>query len=514
MNQYLKAKEPLFHIEHFQGVKTLEPCHVKIIEAVQQNNRVCISACHGIGKTFTLAKLVLWFLSSHVSSKVLTTAPTNRQVNSLLWSEIRKGFKHANMHLGGEILETPNWKIAEDWFAIGYSPDKGPEGARDGSSSSSSFQGFHAKDMLIIIDEATGVPKSIWSQIESMSTSGNVKIVGIGNPTTKNCTFYEHFSSRIWKSLNLSCFDSPNLQMNGFNNLNDLREELSKLMQLPDDEMRARIQSYKVKNKSLVTANWVMTMALPDGWGIDSIPFKTRVLGEWPEIEDDVFFPEHVVTKAHQRREEPKPITKRYIGIDPARFGTDKSVITVIENFTQVKRYEIVGKDTSFQAGKITQIVRDCQRVEDEKILVDATGVGGGVLDQLKQNQAQGLIPESISLIEIHFGETADEPLDDKIKQQKDKERYYNKKAKIIDLLAKDIQDNLCLTDYEVYKNELPGLLYSYDNKGRMKVENKDDYIKRTGKTSPDSAESLAIANYGRHTKGLRRKLQPRITAL
>jgi hypothetical protein len=514
MNPRLRRlkEDPEFHIERFQGVKTLEACHRKIIEAVKKYNRVAIKACHGIGKTFTLARLVLWFMSTHKPSKTLTTAPTARQVNELLWDEIRKGHRQSRYPIGGEVLENPVWKFREEWFALGYSPDKGREHAKEGQINLSSFQGFHSPNQLLVLDEATGIAKNIWDQTEGMMTSANAKMVAIGNPTTKNCEFYRKFQSRIWTPISINVFDSPNLIANNILNEEDLKRELDRLLSLSDDEMRLEMQKYRVVSPAITTTQWVMTMALPTEWGLDSIRFRTRALGEWPEVEEDAFFTERDVQKAITRRTQEIP-TSRYIGVDPARFGNDKSIGHIIEGFKVISKFEMSGKDTHQQAVEIISRLNKLPRLKDEKILVDSTGVGGGVADTLKAKQKEGLIPKSILIVEVNFGERADEDSDPKWKRERDIDRYANKKAKVLDLLSQDIKSNLCLLNDEVYKKELPTLLYDYDNKGRKRAESKDDYKARTGMPSPDTSESLAIANYGRHVNTVS-QIKPGVIAL
>lgn len=501
------------HIRYVQGVTTLNKCHHALIKMIQENDRVAVRACHGIGKTFSLGRIVPWFLTTHPNSKVLTTAPTNRQVNHLLWAEIRKAHKNAIVPLGGKILETPHWKIGEDWYALGYSPEKGKRGEREGESSQSAFQGFHAENMLIVIDEATGIPPAIWNQIEGMATSGNVKIVAIGNPTTKNCHFYSLFGSRAWANMHLSVFDSPNLSCNRLYNIDALRIELKKLLEMSPREMQHRFSQYTTKNASLVTAKWVMTRALPDEWGIDSVPFRTRCLGEFPEIESDVFFPDDLIASTINR-EVPGESRVRYYGLDPARFGTDASVLTILDGHKLSARIEMHGKDGMAQANRVAKEIIARPRLPDEKVIVDATGVGGPILDRLIEMQSEGLIPKDITFVEFHNGGSAGEEEDPEATQKRDNDRWANKKAKALDLLAQDMS-SISIPELEapVYKRELPTLIYDYDSKGRKRAESKDDYKARTGKASPDSSESLAYANYGRYvTKTNKKRTKLRIT--
>lgn len=514
-----KVKDPMWYTREILGVPYIPLAQQKIIKAVKEYDRVGVTACHGIGKTFTLGSLVPWFLTAHPMSNVITTAPTNRQVNALLWNEIRQRVRNAKIPLGGELLETPKWKLTEKWFAEGFSPQKGSKESRSGETNNSSGQGYHAEDFLGIMDEATGIPAMMWEQFNSMATSANAKLVAIGNPTTKNCEFYEKTKSRLWHFVSLSCFDSPNLTVNGIHTKDDLKRLLDRLNDMSEEEMRYTIARFKVVHRSLVTLQWVITMAL-DEWGFNSIPFKTRVLGEWPDIEVDIFFSEHMIEEACLRTEgTDKKIFCRYYGMDPARFGRDKSIVTIIENVTQTQRIEMNGKegikkDLMVQANKLAHIIINSTRVPDEKVLIDSTGVGSGVTDRLREMQREGLIPKTIAIIELHNGNDADDENDPDWKREKDKERYGNLKAKVIDLLAGDLEDKLCLTTHDIYKRELPGIIYSYDSKGRKVVESKDAYKKRTGRPSPDNAESLAYANYGRHIQAKKQKPLPRATAL
>jgi len=45
------------------------------------------------GKSTLLAWLVLWFISTHFPCKVGTTAPTERQLKDILWTEIGTWFR-------------------------------------------------------------------------------------------------------------------------------------------------------------------------------------------------------------------------------------------------------------------------------------------------------------------------------------------------------------------------------------------------------------------------------------
>ena len=56
----------------------------EIADALTKHRRVAVKAANGVGKTYLAADLCLWFLYTHTPSVVLTTAPTWRQVETLL----------------------------------------------------------------------------------------------------------------------------------------------------------------------------------------------------------------------------------------------------------------------------------------------------------------------------------------------------------------------------------------------------------------------------------------------
>jgi len=478
--------DPVWHVEEFQGVKTLEPFQKDILRAISDNERVCISACHDIGKTFTLAKAVLWMGSVFPGAKIITTAPTFLQVEKLLWSEIRAGYKNSAKPLGG-IMLTTSWKLDHDWFALGFSP-KEDAGPVDIQGSDSRFQGFHGKLTVIIFDEATGVTPKRYIQTGGMMTSGHVKWICIGNPTTKNSPFFKLFGNPMWKKIKLNCFDSPNLIANGITNKADLFSLISEIEDLPDDDKLSRIKSFKIVKPHLLTLQWVVGAALE--YSTDSPYFVSKALGEFPDEDSRSIITMSQVETAQRRTGE--KIGVRSMGIDPARFGPDKTVITIIEGNQQTYRKALKGYDTVEVVGFVVDLINKFTDHYDKEIIcVDATGLGSGVFDLLKENRQLKIIPQDIILRECHFGASC-------IKE-KDKKKFVNLKAKIFIDLRDDLKKDLAIIADDVYLGELPSIISKFDSKGRYVIESKDEYKKRTGLKSPDNADSLALANFGRH---------------
>lgn len=95
----------------------------EIIRAVFKHQRVTVKSCFGVGKTAISARIALAFQIAYSDSIVITTAPTFRQVENVLWREIRQAVKQAKVPLGGKILKT-RYEIDERWYMLGLSSDK------------------------------------------------------------------------------------------------------------------------------------------------------------------------------------------------------------------------------------------------------------------------------------------------------------------------------------------------------------------------------------------------------
>jgi hypothetical protein len=406
-----------------------------ICEEITKNRRLVIPSGHGIGKTWIAARLALWFLFCFYPAKVITTAPTWSQVEMLLWSEISKAYNTSKFNLGGRLLQT-TLKIDEDWFAIGFST-RGKASEREYGAPK--FQGFHSKNLLVILDEGPGVEHEIWTSIETLITGENNKIIAIGNPTSPSGDFFNACKSPLWKKIEVSCFDHPNVKEN------------------------------RIIVPGAVTTGWINERR--DEWGEDSPLWISKVLGKFPAEGTDTLIPltwaEACIGLALSEE------GQRKLGVDVARFGDDQTVFTKIFGHVVKSQEAVNKKDTSWTSGKVKSM-----NMSDKFDIVgiDDTGVGGGVTD--------GLVEDGdVEVDAINFGESAIE--DDK---------FENRKAELYWVLREDIRDKkISLPDDKELINQLCSIKFSFTRKGRIKIESKDE-MKKRGFKSPDKADSLAIA--------------------
>jgi hypothetical protein len=330
-------RDPAWWCQHVVG-DTLWGKQIEIIESVRDNPRTAVRSCHGSGKTWTASRTAAWFLLTHLRSKVITTAPTFRQVEHLLWAEINAMHLKSAFPLGGKILNT-EWKLEPGWFAFGAATDDPDK-----------FQGVHAEGgVLVIIDEAGGVAPNIWAAVEgNMTNPENCRLLAIGNPTDRSTQFYREFTTPGTHCITISAMDTPNFQ------------------------------STDITHPYLITRAWADDKA--KRWGIDSPMYRSRVLAEFPDAGTDTLIPLSRIEAARARTIEPSLPTE--IVVDVARFGGDESVIGLRRGDTVRTVWSARSNDLMELAGHAIAM----RRTHDaETIKVDSIGLGAGVVDRLKE---------------------------------------------------------------------------------------------------------------------------------
>lgn len=400
----------------------------EILNAVARYPRVAVRSCHGVGKTKTAAWVALWFLHCFRRSKVITTAPTWAQVKNLLWREIRSEHAKAKYNLGSECLTT-NLEIDSEWFAIGLSTNE-----------SERFSGYHAENILLIVDEASGVSQDIFDAAEGFMTSVNGKMLLIGNPTRLDGEFYQAFKSSFYHKIHISAFDSPNLKAG------------------------------KIVRPYLVTPEWVEDKK--EKWGEESPLYQVKVKGDFPQSSDDTLIPLAWIEAAEARFLEAQDSSPIEIGVDVARFGSDDSVITVRKGIKSYIHSTIHGQDTMELTGRIIQAFKEA---EAQRIKVDVIGVGSGVVDRLSELR--------FPIIAMNGAEAARDP-----------EKFINKRAEWYWSLRERYKEGaIAIEQNDELEGELASIKYKYDSRGRIQIESKEEIKKRSQK-SPDRADSQNYA--------------------
>lgn len=410
---------------------------IDMLRSVFRHRKTAVKSGHKTGKTFTLAVAALTFLHLYRPSVVITTAPTNRQVKELLWQEIHRLYRQAEAAgrpLGGELLEC-KYKISPGHFAIGFSTDKQDAGVK--------VQGWSGENVLIVFDEAGGVPREVWEVANTALQAPNARMIAAGNPHDAATPFYDTCLSNSWHTITMSSWDSPN----------------------------ARTGQQIIPG--LASREWCQEML--EEWGEESPVYQFRVLGEFPAAGSKTLIRLAWCEAARDRAALPPGY--RCGGCDVARFGEDKTVVIGL-NGGHVETIERVARwDTVEVAGKVTQMYRAHNW---ESIAIDDTGLNG-VSDQLAR--------AGLNVIRVNFGSKA---FDDGA--------YGNIATEMFALLARTLKDGELsgLPRHGDLFRELTGRQYSFTLKQQMRLESKEDFKSRIGH-SPDDGDALMLANYARH---------------
>jgi hypothetical protein len=424
----------------------------EILESVRDNPRTAVRSGHGIGKTLTAAVAVLWFLDTHPRSRVISSAPKWSQVEKLLWHEI--GQLHARAQGRPEARDRAVFAVEPLKTEIQLPDGRYGLGLSSKPENSESFAGHHAPHILVVYDEASGIHPSIFEVGEGYMTTDGARALLIGNPTRTTGEFYEAFHRKRaeYATLAISALESPAITGE----------------QVPD-EVRA----------ALTGKAWV------DGrrraWGEDSPMFQVRVLGRFARAGDDTVMALGDVEDAQDRVIEPvSPVSQEQavVGVDVARFGSDETVIAA----RHCQRVRIVetyaGKPTTFTAGRVAhhaRVLRE-QAGAEPIVVVDDTGVGGGVTDQLV---AQGFEVRA-------FNASA---------RAHDPRRFPNRRSELWFTMTAEL-GRIDLDDDEQLAADLTAPRYGYDAQMRQVVEAKAETKKRLGR-SPDRADAVMLTVVG-----------------
>lgn len=409
---------------------------------------IVVTSCHASGKTYVLGDIVNGELFPYKDSVVLTTAPTWKQVKNTLWRQIKRAYNRAERNkrpLGGSLIQT-ELNISETWYALGLSTSE-PE----------NFAGYHSERMLIVMDEASGVSDEIDEAVDGIAAGGLVVIVKIGNPTKINGHFARDAKRSDVVKITISCFDTPNFTANGIKTVDDLTLE--------------KCQCAEVVVAGLITPMWVYR--LKEKYGVDSDVFRVRALGKFPKAESDTFMSIDMVQDAINRT-----VTQRglvIIGVDVARFGSDKSVVTVRQGMKVIEKFVYEKIDTMELVGNI---INDTSKYQDKVYNVDVIGVGAGVGDRLKE---QGF--------KVNMVNVAEKP-NEKVQDDESMPNFGNLRAEAY-FRTKDALKYLDLPEDDDWF-ELCNLKYKFDSAGRLFIESKDE-MKKRGLHSPDTADSLML---------------------
>lgn len=348
-----RLKDPVVWAKEKAGID-LWSKQQEIVRSVETHKQTAVRSAHGTGKSLLASILACWWIDTHPLGEayVISTAPSRQQVHSVLWEAMRT--IHSKADLPGEIQISDRWVIDGKEVGIGRRPaDHQPH----------SFQGIHRKYVLMLIDEACGVPKWLWDAGISITTSEHCRILAIGNPDDPNSEFKFKFDPRsAWHNIKISIWDSPNFS----------GEDVSKEAQ------------ENLSDKSYVEV-------AEQDWGIGTAIWQSKIEGNFPEEDENAVIPVSWVQDAYARYEmfeEIDDITKpaalkqaKILSVDVAYTGRDKTVIAHYQPPRFTKFEEFNPKNQK----ELYKLITERANRQIDKIVIDVGGgYGSGVFEMLR----------------------------------------------------------------------------------------------------------------------------------
>lgn len=432
-------------LEHFPGPRKWQRQILSDLrDHIKQNNgkvdfdtaRLAIASGRGIGKSALVSWLTIWMLSSRIGSTTIVSANSEAQLRSVTWAEITKWLA---MSLNSHWFEIAATRIMPaKWLTELVERDlkKGTrywsvEGRLWSEENPDAYAGVHNFDgVMLIFDEASGIPDSIWSVSDGFFTENTPHRfhLAFSNPRRNTGYFYETFHSK-----------------------------------------RAFWQTRVIDARDVEGTDKNLYQRIIDEYGPDSYQASVEVYGNFPSEGDDQFIGSTLVDDAMKRtpaRDATAPIV---IGVDPARFGADATVIAVRQgrDILELRRHR--GADTMEVAGHVIDAIEE---FKPALVCIDEGGLGAGVVDRLKEQRYK--------IRGVNFGNKA-----------KNQTMWGNKRAEMWGAMRDWLKTGHIPTD-RFLKTDLISPRTKPDSKGTLFLESKKD-MKARGLASPDAADAIAV---------------------
>lgn len=389
--------------------------------------RLAVASGHGVGKTALVSWLNHWFVALHPHPQSVTTANTMNQLIGKTWRELAFW---SNM----SVIE--HWF---DWTATRFT-HADPQHRKTwyaqavpwSANNTEAFAGLHARDVMVIFDEASAIDDVIWEVTEGAMTTPGAIWLAFGNPT-RNTGRFRH------------CF--------------------------PGGDFAHRWQSFKVDSRTAKMANKAQLDEWVEDYGEDSDFVRVRVRGEFPRASSAQFISSELVTECMKRQIEGYEHEPIVVGVDVARFGDDQTVIPVRQGLKVLGMHKFRGKD-NVEVARLAVGIRD--EYDADAIFVDGVGLGAGVVDVLRDMNIPNVFDVVVS------------------EKAQDFEKYSNKRAELWGRMRDWLMRGASLPDDKELRAHLTGLEYGYNTKMQIQLEKKTD-MKKRGLESPDCADALAL---------------------
>ena len=476
-NDWNKFSRDIFNVK-------LDPAQQEILHSVQVNRRTSVRSGNARGKDYVAAVSSLCFLYLNVPSKVVNTAPTDRQVRKIMMAEIAKIHKNARIPLGGEVLMNQ----------IKFShPDRCLLAFKTMDYCDEAWTGFHSPHLLVVVTEASGIEQRTFDNIESILT-GDSKLLIVFNPYHTTGEAYNSSKSSQYHQFKLSCLDAPNVTAKqtvipGQVDYPWVIEKIQKWCVPIDPPENIRSDDAKKQSGMPHTANH--DFEFEGQWYRPNDLFRIKVMGEFPEKSHDQLIPLSWVEAAIERWKERASediIGDLKLGVDVAGMGSDFTVFVHRYDNYVAKIENHQGIDNMAVAGMIHNIL---SAHEKSAALIDTIGEGAGVCSRLTE--------QKLNAISAKFSESAKLKSGKELTDLTNERKFVNMRAycwwAIRDALDPQLGANLALPPNDELIQDLTEPRWNWTSDGRIMLEEKSE-IKKRLRRSPDFGDALALTYY------------------
>lgn len=457
---------PVAFCENILGFKPWAK-QVEILEAVRDHSRVAVRSGHKIGKSNTAGILALWFYCCFDDARVTLTSTTSRQVDQILWREIRMLRARSGRCIACKQADPDGHVIARPCEHSALIDGEQGELARTGLTSSDfrEVKGFTAKEaeavagisgrnLLYLPDEASGIGDDIFSAIEG-NRAGGARICMFGNPTKNEGEFYEAFHGKAayYYTITVSSEETPNVV--------EGREVIP----------------------GLATRDWVEEKR--QEWGESSPMFTIRVRGLHAIAEAGKIFSIHTITQSEQRWADTSPAGRLFIGLDPAgESGSgDETVFSARRGFKHLLLQAHRGLNEEQHLTQLLLYIKDLKLQRETPVVVlDREGSVGSKVYIALRNYAEAN-PQAFELVAVRASDKALRMAD----------TYDRMRDALAANLEQWFRDGGAILEDSKLEKELHVFEWKQAINGRFKVTPKDVVKKLIGR-SPDRYDALALS--------------------
>ncbi len=443
--------DPVWFVHDYLGRPTFDK-QDEIISSVKENRRTAVKGANASGKDYMSGNILNWWEFVHDDGIVIVYGPTMRQVQEIIWLEARRAFSGSLKWLPGHMYpRAPHYYIDDYRYAQGFSAKPDEQGT--------GIQGFHSPNTLLIITEAHAINAA---EIDALIRLNPSRVLMTGNTLVTAGEFYEAFFEKTWlyNGITISAFDTPNIRQQ-------------------DNMIPGMIQQVDVDETARE-------------YGIDHPMYYAKILAEFPDTLEDTVLGRRALMDAVERRHEAVEaneddvLPKASLACDVARFGDDDTVAYRRQGRHNQVVWRAHGQDLMRIAGALRLMCEEDPEIDT--VIIDDTGLGGGVTDRLREEPIRG---GAVRVVAFLGGSRA-----------VNRRRYVNLISEAWSEAAKAFkadptngaEPQITIDNNQRLIGQLASRKYIIQGDARIRLEPKRDYKKRT-RQSPDDADAF-VMNY------------------